>query len=97
MTAQCIEQQNCYMREYQEGGPEDGRPHRKMIVHIACGSVFLRPELLTCLNSRSQQQFVGMAPVFFKAQIALNQQGARVSVISDSFAVHSRIDDRQRK
>ena len=49
-------------------------PYRKMIVHIACGCVFLRSELLTGLNSRSRKNFVGMAPVFFKPQIMLNQK-----------------------
>jgi hypothetical protein len=95
MTAQGIEQQNPKMDKNQEWGPEYCRAHRKMIIHVARGGVLLGPELVTCLNSRSGKKSVGVAPIFFKAQVMLNQDGPRISIITHSVAVNRGIDNRQ--
>src|ERR1700719_4027242 len=95
MTAHGIEQQNYKMAKNQERGPEYRRSDGKMIIQVTRGCVLLGPKLLICLNSRRQKKIVGVAPVFFKAQVMLNQNGPRISVITDAIAMNRGVDNWQ--
>jgi hypothetical protein len=51
--------------------------------------------LFILANSRGREKSVCVAPVFFKAQVMLDQNGAGVSVIADPIAVNRGIDNGQ--
>ena len=85
------------MRDKKKRHPENRGADGEVIIEVAGRRSKEGPGLVIFVKARAAEAFVGVAVIFRKIEIVLNERSAGKSVIADTVTAHPRIQEGKRK
>ena len=95
MRAKSVSEKHEGVRRKQKRSPKHGRTDGEKVTDVSGFGVLTWNELPVGEGARLRKVRIGVAPIFFEAQIVLYERRASISVISHAVAMHDRIHQRQ--
>ena len=84
------------MDDEKKGRPQNRRAHGEMILKMAGGRTKAGLGLVTFVEARPAETFVGVLVVLGEIETVLDQGSAGKSIIADAIAAHPRVEKRSR-
>src|SRR6267154_731984 len=92
-----IGQENSFMDDDHDRGPQNGRAYGEMIFDISCLRVHAGKQAPLLIDVGHDKRFIRGKIIVCKAQVVVDQKGLQISVVTDSIAAYPGIYQRECK